>query len=229
MVRRLRAGAERIRTSSSAPDRQRFRGLANPPARRSHPSSYRLRVKPIELSGGGPRSAAHRPNQVASPRARCRHASASRRRDRRFEICLPLGGLCAKIGLFQSSRSGFRSSEHFCTKTHCWRVESCAQPQAAVLARHGHRRSPRPEHRYLAISKSAHRAAGLRRIVCGTRCAVFLEPFSEYRPLARGQRLALSSARPKRLFGSVGGRPAPARWLESGRLQKRSVDHASHR
>ena len=27
-----------------------------------------------------------------------------------------------------------------------------------MLARHGHRRSPRPEHRYLAISKSAHRA-----------------------------------------------------------------------
>jgi hypothetical protein len=49
--------------------------------------------------------------------------------------------LCAKIGLFQSS-----SSKHSCTKTHCWRVESCAQPQAAVLARHGHRRSPRPEH-----------------------------------------------------------------------------------
>jgi len=51
-----------------------------------------------------------------------------------------------------------------------------------------------------------------------------LEPFSEHRLLlARDPRLALSPARPKRLFGSVGGRPAPARWRGSGRLQKRSV------
>ena len=57
-----------------------------------------------------------------------------------------------------------------------------------------------------------------------------LEPFSEHRLLlARDPRLALSPARPKRLFGSVGGRLAPARWRGSGRLQKRSVDHASHR
>lgn len=46
---------------------------------------------------------------------------------------------------FSVKQERFRSSKHFCTKTHCWRVESCAQPQRAVLARHGHRRSPRLE------------------------------------------------------------------------------------
>ena len=97
-----------------------------------------------------------------------------------------------------------------------------------MLARHGHRRSPRPEHRYLAISKSAHRAAGLRRIVCGTRCAVSSNRSLSIASSSRGAT-ALSPARPKRLFGSVGGRPAPARWRGSGRLQKRSVEHASHR
>jgi hypothetical protein len=99
---------------------------------------------------------------------------------------------------------------------------------AAVLARHGHRRSPRPEHRYLAISKSAHRAAGLRRIVCGTRCAVSSNRSLSIAYSSRGAT-ALSPARPKRLFGGVGGRPAPARWRGSGRIQKRSVEHASHR
>ena len=97
-----------------------------------------------------------------------------------------------------------------------------------MLARHGHRRSPRPEHRYLAISKSAHRAAGLRRIVCGTRCAVSSNRSLSIASSSRGAT-ALSPARPKRLFGSVGGRPAPARWRGSGRIQKRSVEHASHR
>jgi hypothetical protein len=42
-------------------------GVDPPTARRSHPTSCWPRVKPIELSGGGPRSATHRPNQVASP------------------------------------------------------------------------------------------------------------------------------------------------------------------
>ena len=59
-------------------------------ARRSHPSSFRLRVNPIELSGGGPRSAAHRPNQVASPRARCRHGERIASAGSTFRICLPL-------------------------------------------------------------------------------------------------------------------------------------------
>ena len=66
----LSAGAEWIRTSSPAADRQpRLRpSRADPPsARRTHPSSCRRRIKPIDLSGGGPRSATHRPNQVASP------------------------------------------------------------------------------------------------------------------------------------------------------------------
>ena len=43
-----------------------------------------------------------------------------------------------------------------------WRAEPCAQPQAATLARHGHRRLPRPEHRYPAIGKSAHAPRGNR-------------------------------------------------------------------
>ena len=99
-----------------------------------------------------------------------------------------------------------------------------------MLARHGHRRSPRPEHRYLAIRQSAHRAARLRRIVWWHPLRGVLEPFSEHHLLlAAGPQLALSPARPKRLFGSVGGRPAPARRRGSGRLQKRSVEHASHR
>jgi hypothetical protein len=89
-------------------------------------------------------------------------------------------------------------------------------------------RIARPEHRYLAISKSAHRAAGLRRIVCGTRCAVSSNRSLSIASSSRGAT-ALSPARPKRLFGSVGGRPAPVRWRGSGRLQKRSVEHASHR
>ena len=59
-----------------------------------------------------------------------------------------------------------------------------------MLERHGHRRSPRPEHRHLAISKSAH-------------CTVL----SASPPPRAGPRLALSPARPKRLFGSVGGAP----------------------
>jgi hypothetical protein len=80
--------------------------------------------------------------------------------------------LCAKIGLFQSRRSVFGQASISARKPIAGEFESCAQPQAAVLARHGHRRSPRPEHRYLAISKSANRAAGLRRIVCApvARC-----------------------------------------------------------
>jgi hypothetical protein len=54
-------------------------GVDPPTARRSHPTSCRPRVKPIELSGGVPRSATHRPNQVASPRA-----ALSARRAHRF-------------------------------------------------------------------------------------------------------------------------------------------------
>ena len=138
------------------------------------------------------------------------------------ERCHRPRGLCAKIGLFQSSKSVFGQASIFCTKTHCWRVESCAQPQAAVLARHGHRRSPRPEHRHLAISKSAHCTAGLRRIVYGTRCAV-----SSNRSLS----IAFSSSRaatarqrgPKRLLGSVGGRPACAM------VRKRKAPEADRR
>ena len=87
-------------------------------------------------------------------------------------------------------------------------------------------KSPWPEHRYLAISKSAHRAAGLRRSVCGTHCAVSSNRSLSIASSSRGAT-ALSPGRPKRLFGSVGGRASRLRG--SGRLQKRSVEHASHR
>jgi hypothetical protein len=45
----------------------------------THPSSCRRRIKPIDLSGGGPRSATNRPKQVASP-----GAALSARRAHRF-------------------------------------------------------------------------------------------------------------------------------------------------
>jgi hypothetical protein len=73
-VCRLFAGAEWIRTFSSALDRQRFRGfgrvMAGLPAHRSSEqlpaSAYRS-----SLSGSGPRVATHRPDPAASPRPRC--------------------------------------------------------------------------------------------------------------------------------------------------------------
>jgi len=61
-----------------------------------------------------------------------------------------------------------------------------------------------------------------------TRCAVSSNRSLSIASSSRGAT-TLSPARPKRLFGSVGGRPAPARWRGSGRLQKRSVEYASHR
>ena len=91
-----------------------------------------------------------------------------------------------------------------------------------MLERHGHRRSPRPEHRHLAISKSAHCTAGLRRIVYGTHCAV-----SSNRSLSiasSSSRAATARQRgPKRLFGSVGGRPACAM------VRKRKAPEAERR
>ena len=77
-----------------------------------------------------------------------------------------------EIGLFQSRRSVIGQASISARKPIAGESNHALSGKAAVLARHGQRRSPRPEHRYLAISKSAHRAAGLRRIVCGTRCAV---------------------------------------------------------
>jgi len=77
---------------------------------------------------------------------------------------------------------------------------------AAVLARLRHRRSPRPEHRYLAIGKSAHRAAGLRRIVCGTRCAVSSNRSLSIASSSRGAT-ALSPARQNGYLAASEGAP----------------------
>ena len=79
--------------------------------------------------------------------------------------------------------------------------------------------------RFLELLFSRPEQRPIRR---GERCAVSSNRSLSIASSSRGAT-ALSPARPKRLFGSVGGRPAPVRWRGSGRLQKRSVEHASHR
>jgi hypothetical protein len=116
-------------------------------------------------------------------------------------------GLCAKIGLFQSSRSVFGQARHFCTKpiagdsNHALSRKRRCWQGTDIEDRH-------PEHRYLAISKSAHRAAGLRPIICGAPVARCLEPFSEHRfLLARGHGSAYHQRDQNGYSAASGGAP----------------------
>ena len=84
------------------------------------------------------------------------------RGNRKFES-ISLQGLCAKIGLFQSSRSVFVQASISARKPIAGESNH-ALSASGGLARHAHRRSRRPEH----VSRdrnSARSAARLRRIV----------------------------------------------------------------
>jgi len=86
MVRGLSAGAEWIRTFSSALDRQQFVVSSEFGRSTGARSSEKLpaSAEPIELSGGVRSAVTHRPNQAASHQGRA-VGGASAFRNRRFE------------------------------------------------------------------------------------------------------------------------------------------------
>jgi hypothetical protein len=119
---------------------------------------------------------------------------------------IPQQRLCAKIGPFQSSRSVFgqasisarkpiagESNHALSRKRRCWQGTD-------IEDRH-------PEHRYLAISKSAHRAAGLRRIICGTRCAASSNRSLSIASSSRGATARLITSEAKKAIRQRRGAP----------------------
>ena len=134
--------------------------------------------------------------------------------------------LCAKIGLFQSSRSVFgqasisarkpiagESNHALSRKRRCWQGTDIEdRPGLNTGTSHKQVSTPR---RWAATHRMWHPLRGV------------LEPFSEHRLLlARGHGSPYHQRAQNGYSAASEGAP---RWRGSGRLQKRSVEHASHR